>query len=376
VNQSLTDLSRRAVPFLEAALMGMGLGAGLLFWLVANRPWTVERLYAGKAYPPLARCLGFLGGVTPLALGELLLCALLGAGLVFLVVAIARLLRDCGQGLRLLGRGARVVLAVAGLLYAGFVGIWALNYRRPPLAELLGWPVARPGVAELRELCAELAPQVEAARAAAAMDPDPRRVAARAAEGYDRLGTTLAPALPSVRTSPVKPAILSPLMSRSLTYGMVIPWTHEALINRDTPVPAIPFTVCHEMAHQRGIAREDEANFVGYLAARLHPDADFRYSALRFALGEAIAQLAPIDPKASAELVAALSSGVRADYRLESEWTRRNRSAFSRVQARAYDGYLKSQGQAEGLKSYGRVVDLLIAERRLKRAGKLPDPLR
>jgi hypothetical protein len=373
-----------APPFrLDPRRVGLGLmlASGPVAWAVfqvsALRPGLVETVYARRLYPWTEALLELTGlRRMPYAAGELLGLALGAAGLASLGWWCLGGFRGFREAAR---RGVVVLLAsacAASVLYTAFVGAWALNYRRPPLAERLGWPTARPGVAELHELCAELVPRVEAARAGAVLDPDPQRVASRAAEAYGRLGAALAPALPAMATAPVKPAILSPMMSRSLTYGMVIPWTHEALINRDTPLPAIPFTVCHEMAHQRGIAREDEANFVGYLAARLHPDPDFRYSALRFALGEVLGQLARVDPKASGDLVAALSPAVRADYRLESEWARRHRSAFSRVQAKAYDGYLKSQGQSDGLKSYGRVVDLLIAERRLKQAGKLPEPLR
>jgi hypothetical protein len=361
--------------------LGLLLASGPLAWIIfqaaARRPHLVERLYARRIYPGLDALLACTGArVAPFAAAELLGLLLAAAGLAGLGWWCVGLVRRPREAARKALRGLLVLACAASGLYAAFVVAWGLNYRRAPLGERLGWPVARPGVAELRTLCEELAPQVDALRSASVLDGDPRRVAARAAAGFGRLGEALAPAVPAMATAAVKPALLSPLMSRSLTYGMVIPWSHEALINRDTPPPAIPLTVCHEMAHQRGIAREDEAGFVGYLAARLHPDADFRYSALRFALAEALGQLARVDPQAAAGLVAGLSPAVRADYRLESEWARRHRSAFSRAQSKAYDGYLKSQGQPEGLATYGRVVDLLIAERRLRQAGRLPDALK
>jgi hypothetical protein len=130
------------------------------------------------------------------------------------------------------------------------------------------------------------------------------------------------------------------------------------------------------MAHQRGIAREDEAGFVGYLAGRLHPDPHFRYSALRFALAECLAALSRVDPAAATDLAARRDPAVIADASEEAAWAMARRSAFSRGQIRVYDGYLKAQGQPEGLRSYGRVVDLLIAEQRLRQSGKLPDSLK
>lgn len=370
------DGQRPRAWIVKVLLLGSGPLAALVFWSTGFWPGVVERLYAEAFYPALGRVLAVLGALIPLAWGELLLLAVLAVGLAGLGLAGLRVARSRREGLRSCWRGAQWAAAGVSGLYAAFVLAWGLNYRRPPLAELLRWPVAAPRVEELRGLCAELVPQVNAWRAKAVFDADLPRVAAQAAEGYRRLGAGLAPAVRDVATTPVKPALLSAPMSWSLTYGMVIPWTHEGLINRDTPAPAVPFTLCHEMAHQRGIAREDEANFVGYAAARLHPDASFRYSALRFALAESLGQLARVDPETAAALVRELDPAVREDYQAESAWAHRRRSGFSRVQARVYDGYLKSQGQKEGLRSYGRVVDLLIAERRLRLANSLPAALR
>jgi hypothetical protein len=358
--------------FLQGGMLASGAAAGVLFWVAGRWPGAFMPAYADVGFPALARVLGPVGSLVPLPLGELLLFGILGVSLLFLVRTGAVLARDRRAGAALLGRGIRWAAAAASLLYAGFILTWGLNYRRPPLAQRLGWPVASPRVEELRGLCAELVPQVNALRAAATPDPDLRSVADRAAEAYRRLGPALGPAM---HTSPVKPALLSGLMSRSLTWGMVIPWTHEALVNRETPIPAAPFTVCHEMAHQRGIAREDEANFVGYLAARAHPDPDFRYSAQRFALHELLTQLARVDPEAARGLLRGLDPAVREDDRREAEWYRSRISSFSRAQGRVYDGYLRSQGQREGIRSYGRVVDLLIAEARLRAAGRLPQGL-
>jgi hypothetical protein len=120
------------------------------------------------------------------------------------------------------------------------------------------------------------------------------------------------------------------------------------------------------MAHQQGISREDEANFIGYLACRLHPDPLFQYSGARAALGESMAQLRMVRPDVWKAIRTSLEPGVRADEAAETAWLREHRGQFSQLQGKVYDGYLKTQGQLDGVRSYGRVVDLLIAERRLR----------
>jgi len=57
--------------------------------------------------------------------------------------------------------------------------------------------------------------------------------------------------------------------------GVYFPFTGEANVNISMPHTSIPFTACHEMAHQIGFAREDEANFIAYIACKNHPSPDF-----------------------------------------------------------------------------------------------------
>jgi hypothetical protein len=60
--------------------------------------------------------------------------------------------------------------------------------------------------------------------------------------------------------------------------GYYNPFSSEAQVNTRNPLFTQPYTTCHEIAHQLGYAKENEANFVGFLAARNSPDPTFRYS--------------------------------------------------------------------------------------------------
>ncbi|MDE3245562.1 MAG: DUF3810 domain-containing protein [Acidobacteriota bacterium] len=321
----------------------------------------------------VSRVVAWPGRRLPWSLGELILLTLL-AGIILWLRGLLRMLVYRPPGvLRSLLRRMGGLFALAGLLYASFVGLWGLNYLRPPIVRTLNWPLEAPTADELQGLCEELALDANRLRkglpsdGTGALKVDRPWVLDHRNEGYEQFRGVLAPVLPASLQEPSRPkiAFLSPLMSRSLTYGMYIPWTGEALLNGSTPSPALPFSVCHEMAHQQGIAREDEANFVAYLACRRHPDPLFRYSGARAALGEAMAQLRVIHLESWKAIRASLEPGVLADEAAETAWLRQHQGRFSQVQGRVYDGYLKSQGQADGALSYGRVVDLLIAERRM-----------
>ncbi len=78
--------------------------------------------------------------------------------------------------------------------------------------------------------------------------------------------------------SRVKPVMMSELMSYTHITGVYSFFTGEANINIAFPDYTIPYTAAHELAHQRGIAREDEANFVAFLVCSASDDIYIQYS--------------------------------------------------------------------------------------------------
>jgi hypothetical protein len=166
--------------------------------------------------------------------------------------------------------------------------------------------------------------------------------------------------------APPKLMVLSPAMAYLGMAGIFIPFTGEASVNATLPDWEIPFTACHELAHQRGFAREDEANYVGYLACRAHPDRDFQYSGTWRAALYALSALAHVDRDAYARLRAGLPAPLRRDLAALAAWRARYESRLDEVHERINDAYLKTQGQPEGVQSYGRMVDLLLAQRRAR----------
>jgi hypothetical protein len=156
-------------------------------------------------------------------------------------------------------------------------------------------------------------------------------------------------------------------MSRLGITGIFFPFTGEAHVNREVPAPDVPFTASHELAHFRGFAREDEASYVGYLACRSHPDQDFRYSGSLVASAYLMGALAEVDPAAARRLQARRSPGVRRDLEALRAWSERYRGRVEAASQRVNDAYLRSQGQKDGIRSYGRMVDLLVADHRPSR---------
>ncbi len=180
--------------------------------------------------------------------------------------------------------------------------------------------------------------------------------AASVYRGAERLFPFLA-----LRDVTPKRAFYSRLMSWFNYTGFYFPYTGEATVNVDTPPALIPATIAHEMAHQRGVASEQEANFVAVLACLESKNDAYAYSGALMAfihLGNALYEEAP---DAYLELYARLPEGVKTDILRNNEYWAKYKTKAAEVSNRVYDSMLKGYGQELGVKSYGACVDLLIA---------------
>lgn len=334
---------------------------------------AVEGLYARRVYPALARVVSIATGWAPVSLAELIVLAGVLALLFWTAHVLVRARWRRWTAADVAGGVARLG-ALAAIAVLAFDLLWGFNYDRAPVAALLRYEVAPVPAEDLAALTVDLLAQAAALREGLAEDGagvlrlvDGRRGAlARAGRGYEAPAVALRLPVPPL-SAPPKLVLLSPLMSYLGISGIFIPFTCEANVNATLPDWEIPFTSAHELAHQRGFAREEEANYVGYLACRAHPDRDFQYSGTFRAALYALGALAQADHASYARLRGTVRPPLGRDLAALAAWHRRYESRLGQVQERVNDVYLKTQGQADGVRSYGRMVDLLLAERRARR---------
>ena len=146
--------------------------------------------------------------------------------------------------------------------------------------------------------------------------------------------------------------------------GSDIPWLvvcTEAQYNRLITPYNIPHTICHELSHLNGYMREDEANFVGYLACVLSDDASFRYSGYCLGYIYISNALYTVDYDRWDEQRLLLRDEVGKDLSENTIYWSRYQTKLAEIKQTANDNYLKINHQEDGVKSYGRVVDLLLA---------------
>lgn len=295
--------------------------------------------------------------LVPFALWEIL--ALLAA-----LWALYTLIRSFVRR-RFLRWAAGVLLAASAVLFV-FTAVWGLGHFGPGAAAELGLTVRGYTEQELVDAAdrfaakaGELAPQVKRDDGGVFAPGSFSALAARAGDGY----ASLAEKYPMFGGSaaPVKPLAAAKLWSYFGTTGVFFPLTAECTVNPDTFAASLPFTMCHELAHRMGVTAEDEANFCAFLACRANDSAEFRYSGYYSAFLYCYNALCETDPSAAAALWERTPAQVRTDCLAASAHYEPYEGKVQDAAQSVNDAYLKAFSEEAGVRSYGRVADLLIA---------------
>ncbi len=163
-------------------------------------------------------------------------------------------------------------------------------------------------------------------------------------------------------TSYIKPVMLSEPMSYTHITGVYTFFTGEANLNVNFPDYTLPFTAAHEMAHQRGIAREDEANFVAFLVCLESDDPYIRYSAVLNVYEYFTSAMSSTDRTRYKEVYTRLPEGIKEEMKAYSRFFDRYRENVAASVSQATNNtYLQLQGASSGTKSYSMVVELTVA---------------
>ena len=358
---SVKSVLARAIP--AAALIALG-----LCWpkLLSGRGAFVETKYSEGVYQPIRRAISAVTSLVPFSIAEILLYALaLFAAALLITRAVQAFLEKKGY-LRLLKSVAALALT-AGVILNLFYVTWGFNYFRQPLSERMGLDVAARSVDELEAFVLKTAQSAGALRETLHEDEDGVFCPEESRQAiYDELPeayAALSARFPVFEGDPTRAKYV--LWSRGLSWqgisGVFIGLTAEPNVNVDQPPLLIYQAAAHEMAHQTGIAAENEADFTAYLACMCSSDPNVRYSGLVYALIVSGNALYKAD---SERYVAAADTYGDAIWRdltdYDAYWDAFDGDLKESADKRN-DAYLKHNAQESGVKSYGEAVDLLLA---------------
>lgn len=342
---------------------------------LAARSSAFANAYSHYVYRVLSLGIGSVTGLLPFSVVELLLYATI----LFVLFDFVKQLRraSCAGIARPLRHFLGHLFLILSTLLVLYVFLCGINYHRTSFSQEAGLSVTLDehgtvyDEADLIALCDYLVTEINATeaqldvpfigqttetpKASATWLWHAGRTGQRAMEKLGQRYSRLSGHYPFP-----KPILNTWLLSVQQTTGVYSPFTVEANYNRDIAYYDIPFTICHELSHLRGYMQEEEANFIGVLATIGADDLYFNYSGYVSAWVYAGNALARIDSTAFATLYARINARTRQDMLYNNAYWKQFEGKPAEAHEQLNDAYLKMQGQATGVRSYGHVTDLML----------------
>lgn len=322
----------------------------------------VEKLYSTKAYVALSSFLRILFGWLPFSFGDILY-------LLIIIWFIWKLWRFSAKLFRRkltrkwFGNTTFKLLIIAMWVYIIFNIFWGINYNRRHLAKELGLQLIKKDTVDLKTIETLLLEKVNKSKQALldqhAAYPTNKELFKRAFACYEQ-AEKVYPFLTNKHMS-VKRSMFGLYGNYFGFTGYYNPFTGEAQVNTLVPKFILPYTTSHEIAHQLGYAKEEEANFAGYLAATTSTDTLFHYSTYLDLFVYANRQLFFLDSTAAKSFTMHLLPEVKADIVEWRNFLLKYKNPLEPVIRWAYGNYLRANEQPEGITSYDEVIADLIA---------------
>lgn len=347
--------------------------ATLLLKLLSSQSAWVEKYYTYGIYPIISKALRTVLGWIPFSVGDLLYFF---AFLFLLVktIKVIRLLFKKQLKPNISWMTFRKYASIVLWVYLLFNILWGLNYDRQGIATQLSLDVQLYNTTQLyaittllqQRLCAYGEQTDSMERASINKNKYLFSESIKAFGEVDDKMDFL-----DYQTPSLKPSLYTYVGHYFGFTGYYNPFSAEAQIKTTLPVFLKPFVTCHEIAHQLGYAKENEANFVGFLASKNAENAEFRYSAYFEMYLYAIRELTLVDPQSAYGLLKTAHPRYLLDYTAYRNYLIRNKNKVQPFTSAFYDNYLKLNKQSKGLYTYNEVVAWLIAYQKKYGSGAI-----
>jgi Protein of unknown function (DUF3810) len=333
----------------------------LLIKLFSLSPLLIERWYANGIYPVISKTLRLLLGWIPFSIGDLLYTFTAIWLLVQLIKTIKIVFTKKANSAWLKQCGLNIIFYMLWV-YILFNGLWGLNYNRVPMLQTFKINTAPYTKTELQIIMYHITQKINENYTGALQHRNnlnkKNNLFNSAAAAYENTQQVI-PAL-QYQFKSVKPSLYSFLGGYLGYTGYYNPFTAEAQVNTLTPVFTLPFTTCHEIGHQLGYAKENEANFAGFISAKSSTNKAFKYAVYFDMYLYGWRELYIADSAYATELDKKLLPGVHKDFDELKAYYKKFKNPVEPVVRRLYGSFLKANEQPGGIMSYNAVIGMVV----------------
>ncbi|MFD0941854.1 DUF3810 domain-containing protein [Pedobacter boryungensis] len=328
-------------------------GLALLIYILGLFPQLVLNIYSNGLYPIFSSVLRWISSIFPFALGDILY----GLLIVFALIQVFLFFKRRKS----LSKSHRLIIPLKLfnlflILYISFKLLWGLNYARPSITQKLTISDEKYNVKELVILgnyfidkLNTLQPQLSPK-----LSYDINELRKKAVIEYQHM--EIQNSFFHYNAPSIKPVLNDWMVSKIGIEGYYNPLSGEANINMKLPAWVLPFVACHEISHQMGVAREDEANLVAYLVGVNSNDVNFQYSVNYNMLRYILFEIRMKSPEDYLKMRDKISPEVLANFKAENEFWAKYNGQMSSYMGVAFDKFLKLNNQKRGIKSYQNIV--------------------
>jgi hypothetical protein len=331
------------------------IGVAVLIFIFGLFPNLVLNIYSNGIYPIISTILRWVSSLLPFALGDILY----GLLIIFALFKLFKFLKKIKE--KRLKKEDRWVVPlhlfhIILIFYISFKLLWGLNYSRPSLSKQLNINDEKYTVKELVSLGNFFIHRLNSLQDK--IDPKLTytitQLQQQSVAEYLKMGqknNVFKYIQPSF-----KPVFNNWMVSKIGIEGYYNPFSGEANVNMALPAWVLPFVSCHEISHQLGVAREDEANLIAYLVGINSNDINFQYSVNYNMLRYILFEIRFKSPEDYLKMRDQLHPGVLANFKSENEFWRKYNGNMSNYMGVAFDKFLKLNNQKRGIKSYQNIV--------------------
>jgi len=347
------------------------LAIAVLIRFFSGNSMRVEHYYSNGIYPHISAFLKFFTGLFPFSVGDVLY------GLVFLwllwrLIYLIKAIIHKDITRKNFTRGIAKSCITLLTIYIIFNLFWGINYNRKGIAYQLGLTKETYSQQELKDINQLLLQKVNESKAALLrtdqQDSNDYELIFRQSENaYTEAAKNYA--ILDYSSIVVKHSLYGRLGNYLDFSGYYDPFTGEAQVNTTVPYFLQPYITCHEIAHQLGYAKENEANFVGYLAAAASKDTLFHYSVYLDLFIYANQNLYQLDSVSARSFSKQLLPPIKKDIKQWRAFNISHRNPVEPVVNWLYGKYLESNQQPSGVLTYDEVTGFVIAY--YKKFGKI-----